>query len=91
MTTPDITNTRVIFGPNRDSVRGKTTRMALLLAMADYISVPWLIRKQCRDIIISADLFFADKIPFLVALSCRLQFATAIATEGRGKKTLVNT
>ena len=54
VTTADIANARAIYGPNRDTVRGKKTRQSPLPAVSNYVDVPRLIRGRCRDIDISA-------------------------------------
>ena len=89
VTTADIANARAIYGPNRDTVRGKKTRQSPLPAVSNYVDVPRLIRDRCRDIDISADLFFINKVAFFVTRSRRLQFGTAIATTGTTKPHLV--
>ena len=88
--TTDIANARAIYGPNRDAVRGKTTRRLPLPTVSNYVGVPRLIRDRCQDIDISADLFFINKVVFFVARSRRLQFGTDIATTGTTKSHLVD-
>ena len=77
ITTRDITNVKVIFGPALDAVRGKTTRRSPIPAQALYGSVPRMIRERNRDLDISADLFFVNRLTSLVTRSHRLHFITA--------------
>ena len=85
-----IANARAIYVPNRDAVRGKTTRRSPLPAVYNYVDIPRMIRDRCRDIDISADLFFINKVVFFVMRSRCLQFGTIIATTGTTKPHLVN-
>ena len=77
ITTRDITNAKVIFGPALDAVKGKTTRRSPMPARAHYVSVPRLIRERNRDLDIIADLFFINGLAFLVTSSRPLRFITA--------------
>ena len=78
VTTADIANARAIYA-----------RQSPLPAVSNYVDVPRLIRDRCRDIDISADLFFINKVAFFVTRSRRLQFGTAIATTATTKPHLV--
>jgi hypothetical protein len=88
--TADIANACAVYGPNRDALRGKITWRSPHPTVSNYVDAPWLIRDRCRDIDISADLFFINKVAFFVTRSRRLQFATAIVTTGVTKPHLVD-
>ena len=77
--TDDISHARRIYGPHRDSVRGKTTRAQPRPAQLYYVAVPRSVRRPGTGIDVSADVFFVNRMPFLVTRSRRMRFIT---TEG---------
>jgi hypothetical protein len=71
--TVDHVNTALkIWGKNVAALKGKTTR-----TKPDFVKVPVEILKLHKEVYITADLFFVNKIPFFLMLSCKICF-TAI-------------
>jgi hypothetical protein len=65
-----------IWGPDVSSLKGKTTRQTPQPVMTDIIEIPTEIRELHRFVTISIDVFFVNKIPFLITLSRKICFTT---------------
>ena len=87
--TRDITNAKLIFGPNLHAIRGEMVRCSPQPAITHYIDIPRVIRECDRDVDISADVFFINGLPFIVTRSQQLKFITAEAITSRGKNVLL--
>jgi hypothetical protein len=77
VTTTDITNARVIFGPDLASIRGKTVRRTPAPVVADYVAVPRALVEQNKVVTLAADVIFVDGTAFLITVSRRIKFITA--------------
>ncbi len=66
-----------IWGKNIAVLKGKTTQTKLDLVARDFVKVPVELLKLHKEVYITADLFFVNKIPFFLMLSCKICF-TAI-------------
>ena len=77
ISTSDMSNARVIFGPDLPSVRGKTVRRTPAPVVAEYVSVPQSLVETNRIITLAADVFSVDGTPFLLTVAWRLKFVTA--------------
>ena len=75
-TKEDIWATDDIFGLNLGSLKGKTVWRPNKHVQAATSRVPHSILKLHRDVVLSMDIMFVNKIPFLVTLSCNLRFST---------------
>jgi hypothetical protein len=61
-----------IWGKNIGALKGKTTWMEPDLVARDFVKVPVELLKLHKEVYITADLFFANKIPFFLMLSCKI-------------------
>ena len=75
-TKEDIWATDDIFGPNLGSLKGKTVWHPNKHIQATTSAVPQSILKLHRDVVLSMDTMFVNKLPFLVTSSCNLHFST---------------
>jgi hypothetical protein len=71
----DITNARMIFGPDLASVRGKTVRQTPVPVVADHVAVPCMLVERHKVVTMAPDVFFVNGTAFLVTLSRNVKFA----------------
>ena len=69
VTAQDISNSRVIFGPELPGVQGRSTRKKPTRVVPVYMGIPRGIYEQYKDIVLTADVMFVNGIAFLVSLS----------------------
>jgi hypothetical protein len=65
----DFTNGRVLFGPDRASLRGKTTRKRPHRVCPELVTIPPALFEQLQCVILAADVMFANGLPFFVPQS----------------------
>ena len=65
-----------IFGPNLGSLKGKTVWRPNKHVQAGSSAVPGRILEIHWDMVLSVDIMFVNKIPFLVTSSCNIHFNT---------------
>jgi hypothetical protein len=63
-----------IWGKNIAALKGKTTRMKPDQVARDFVKVPVELLKLHKEVYITAALFFVNKIPFFLMLSCKICF-----------------
>jgi hypothetical protein len=73
----NITNARAIFGPGLASIRGKMVQRTPAPMVADYVDVPRSVVAANKIVTMVADIFFVDKMAFLITASWRIKFVTA--------------
>ncbi len=76
MTTDDAVVASKIWGPDVPSLKGKTTRKTPSTVPTDIMAVPMEIRELHRNVTLSIDVFFVNKVPFFLTLSHKLMFTT---------------
>ena len=76
VTLTDIVLAEQIWGHNIAALKGKTTRTKPVPVAADYIQVPQEILDLHRQVYLTADIFYVNKIPFLLTISRKLCFTT---------------
>jgi hypothetical protein len=69
ITTSNISNTRVMLGPDLGSIKGKTVRRTPAPMVADYVAVPCSLVETNKVITMAADVFFVDSTAFLLTIS----------------------
>jgi hypothetical protein len=70
------------------ALKGKTTKSDPPPVAADFVKVPQTILDVHRDVTISADVFFVNKIPFLLTISRHLAFTTVSHLEDQKMTTI---
>ena len=74
----DISNSNIIFGPNRPIIRGATTRDTKLLRTKEKrVGIPRDFYKLHKMVTITDDVIFVSGIPFLVTFSRNIKFWTS--------------
>jgi hypothetical protein len=76
VTVPDIQVASKIWGKDVDALKGKTTWTKLSPVSADYVKIPKELIKLHRDVYLTVDIFFVNKIPFFLTLSRKICFTT---------------
>jgi hypothetical protein len=71
-----IQTAEIIFGPNLGSLKGKTTYHAPPNVVGHITLVPHDILANHRNIHLTIDIMYINKLPFLITYSCSLRFAT---------------
>ena len=74
VTFSDVKNAKLIFGPDITSLKGKSVRRKPASVVTDYVEIPREIFKSRKELEVSTDIIFINKLPFLVSISRRLNF-----------------
>jgi hypothetical protein len=77
-----------IFGPDLAGVRGRTVRRPPETVRTDYVQLPRVILERYRVVVLTADVMFVNKVPFLVSQSRGLNLITAEFLPTRTAKSL---
>ena len=79
-----------IYGPNISTLKGKTAHSKPYPVVTEYITVPKEIIKANKNITISGDILFFNKIPFFETINCNIKFATIECIINRNLKQLTH-
>jgi hypothetical protein len=74
VTVQDIDVARNILGKNIAALKGKTTRSKSIPVARDYVKVPMELMKLHKEVFLTTDIFFVNKIPFFLTLSRKICF-----------------
>jgi hypothetical protein len=89
--TKAITNAHAIYGPSLESVRRKTVGQSPAPVVVDYVAVPKEIVECNKIVTLAVDVFFVDKMAFLLFLlivSRQIKFITVEYVAVRTAKSL---
>ena len=89
ITRADIRAAEDIFGPNLGALKGKTPARRSTVVSGGRDGVPPDILDRHRDLVVSMDIFFINKIPFLLTTSRNLHFGTVEAIPNRQVDTVL--
>ena len=81
-------NAHDIFGPDLAGVRGRTVRRPPEAVRTDYVQLPRFILERYRVVVLTVDVMFVNRVPFLVSQSRGLNFLTVEFLPGRTAKSL---
>ena len=85
----DIRAAEDIFGPNLGALKGKTpARRSTVVSGGRDGFPPNILDRHC-DLVVSIDIFFINKIPFLLTTSRNLHFGTVEAITNRQVTTVL--
>jgi Reverse transcriptase (RNA-dependent DNA polymerase) len=85
----DALNAQIIFGPDLGSLKGKTVRQSTIPIQPVLNDLPLEIMSQYRDVTLTGDIFFVNKIMFLVTRSRHIQFSTVETIPNRKPETVL--
>jgi hypothetical protein len=77
VTIQDIDVAMKIWGKNIAGLKGKTTRSKMHPVARNYVKVPKELLKLHKEVFLTTDIFFMNKIPFFLTLSHKI-FLTAV-------------
>ena len=69
VTTEDIDNADIIYGPDVPALKGKTVRTQSQPVTTDVVKIPPEILSLHKNVTLTGDVMFVNGIPFLVTLS----------------------
>jgi hypothetical protein len=69
MTIQDIDVATKIWGKNIVALKGKTTRSKTHPVARDYVKIPNELMKLQKEVFLTTDIFFVNKITFFLTLS----------------------
>jgi hypothetical protein len=81
-------NANLIFGPDLAGVRGRTVRRPPDAVRTDYVQLPRVILEHYWVAVLTADIMFVNKVPFLVSQSRGLNLLTVEFLPARTAKSL---
>ena len=73
----DVTNAKIMYGPDIPRTRGATVRRRPAPVVTDYVAVLHLVVEANKVIMLVADVFFVDGMAFLLTVLRCLKFVTA--------------
>ena len=74
VTVQDVDVAMKIWGKNIAALKGKTTRTKTIPVARDYVKIPLELLKLHKEVFLTSDIFFVNKIPFFLTLSCKITF-----------------
>ena len=78
ITITEVNCTRQIYRPSVPMLKGKTVHCAPTPVVCDYIAVPSQILLANQQVILSGNIFFVNKIPFLTTISENIHLTTML-------------
>ena len=75
VTFDNVKNTNLIFGPDITSLKGKSVRRKPASIVTDCIEIPRGILESSKDVEVSTEIMFINKVLFLVSISRGLKFS----------------
>ena len=68
VTFSDVKNARLFFGPDITLLKVKSVRRKLASVVADYFDIPREILESRKELEVSTDIMFINKLPFLLII-----------------------
>ena len=76
VTFDDVKNPKIVFGPDFTLLKGKPVRCKPVSIVIDYVDIPREILKSRKELEVSTDVMFVNKLPFLVSIIRGMKFTT---------------
>jgi hypothetical protein len=77
VTIQDIDVATKIWGKTIAALKGKTTRSKTHPVVRDYVKIPKELLKIHKEVFLTTDIFFVNKIPFFLTLIRKISFTAA--------------
>jgi hypothetical protein len=74
VTVQDVDASNKIWGKNIAALKGKTTRTKPIHVARDFIKVPKELLQLHKEVFLTCDIFFVNKVPFFITLSRKICF-----------------
>jgi hypothetical protein len=84
----DILAAKAIFGPNVNTVKGKTVCHGELHVKSDVSPIPREILSLYRNVTLCVNIMYVNKLPFLLTISRNIKFATIKLLANRLEETI---
>ena len=68
VTFSNVKNAKLVFGPDITSLKGKSVRQKPARVVTDYVGIPREILKSRKELEVSMDIMFINKLFFLVSI-----------------------
>jgi hypothetical protein len=88
VTVQDVEDAISIWGKNISALKGKTTQKKSIPVARDYAKVPTEFLKLHKEVFLTADIIFVNKIPFILTLSCKICFTAVNHLKNRTVPTI---
>ena len=85
VTVSDVARADKIYGKEIHALKGKTTRSKPKQVVTDYMELPKSILKNNKNITLSIEIMFVNKIPFVTTISRHVKFTTVEVIQKRTK------
>ena len=85
VTASDVARAENFYGKDIHALKGKTTRTKPKPVVIDYMVMPKNILENIKNITLSIDIMFVNKIPFVTTISRHIKFTTVEVIQKRTK------
>ena len=86
----DLTNSNLIFGPDRGAIRGRSVRQRPHRVRPTFVQIPVQLYEKLRDVTLTADVMFCNGLPFFVSISRDIKLITVQFLPSRTAEMLVD-
>jgi hypothetical protein len=87
----DVDNALAIYGPSFPALKGKTAKKKPSVVTRDLVKISREFMKLVKDVTLCVDIFFINKIPFIITLSLKIYFTTVTHLDNRNIGTILKT
>jgi hypothetical protein len=79
----DVDNALTVHGPSIPALKGKTAKKKPAVVNRDLVKAPREFMKLVKDVTLCVDIFFVNKVPFIITLSLKIYFTTVTHLDNR--------
>ena len=90
VTIEDVCKANIIHGSGVPTLKGKTVFQQLKRVQEEYIEIPDSMKENIGNMIVAADVMFANRIPFVVSVLRQVNFTKVEYVSQRLKTVLIN-
>ena len=89
-TLQDVKNAKLFFGPDATSLKGKPVSHNPDSVVTDYVEIPQEILESLKELEVSTDIMFINKLLFLVSINRGLKFTMIEYIYNISERSLLN-